>query len=298
MPTTRPGMKSVQSVIVSLMVSILAAFFCRAVMAGEAAQIRTDKDAYRSGETVKVQFFNASGKDSDWICIVAAGQPEDEAGDYQYMPEGVDQGTLTFTAPPPGKYEARAYYHYKRNGYAVSARHAFSVESDTPAAAPAAPAAEAGKAKPAAAPAARAPVPGDSYRISLSVFHFTPLNMEASPYGIAATNTIVNSLKREPSFVMLDRRDLETYLFANDLRQTDRTESAIQIGARLGLNFVIAGNVESRGTMIVTNCKVIGIEKKSVIFAERSVSMGESDLIVKMAKLGEAIREAILRNTP
>jgi len=29
----------------------------------------------------------------------------------------------------------------------------------------------------------------------------------------------------------------------------------------MGLNFVIAGSVENKGTMIVTNCKVIGIEK-------------------------------------
>ena len=293
MPTNRPGMKPIGSIIVLL----LMAFCCRTAMAGDAAQIKTDKEIYRSGEPVKVQFFNAPGSDSDWICIIAAGQPEDEAGDYQYMPKGVDQGVLTFNSPPPGKYEARAYYHYKRNGYVVSARQGFSVESDLPAAPAAALPAAAGKGKPADTPAIKA-VSADSFRVNISVFHFTPLNMDASPYSITAANTIVNSLKKQPSFIMLDRKDLETFLFANDLQQSDRTENAIKIGTRLGLNFVVVGSVESRGTMIVTNCKVIGIEKRDVIFADRSVSMGESDLIVKMTKLGDAIGEAVLKNRP
>ena len=51
------------------------------------------------------------------------------------------------------------------------------------------------------------------------------------------------------------------FRFANDLQQNDRMENVIHIGTNMGLNFVIAGSVENKGTMIVTNCKVIGIEK-------------------------------------
>jgi hypothetical protein len=57
--------------------------------------------------------------------------------------------------------------------------------------------------------------------------------MGASPYGITATNTIINSLKKQPSFVMLDRKDLETFLFASDLQQNDRTENVIHIGTKM-----------------------------------------------------------------
>jgi TolB-like protein len=298
MPTTGPGMKAIRSIIVLIMV----VFCCRTAMAGAAPQIKTDKDIYSSGETIKVNFFNAPGNPRDWICIVAAGSPDDDAGDYQYMPRGVAEGVLTFDSRPPGKYEARAYYNYSRNGYVVSARHGFSVASGAPPAAPemaspADPRTGAEKAKPAESPVTKT-VPGDSLRVSVSVFHFTPLNMGASPYGITATNTIINSLKKQPSFVMLDRKDLETFLFANDLQQNDRTENVIHIGTKLGLNFVIAGSVENKGTMIVTNCKVISIEKRKVVFTDKSISMGESNLIGNMTKMSDAIREAILRNTP
>ena len=50
--------------------------------------------------------------------------------------------------------------------------------------------------------------------------------------------------------------------------------------------------------MIVTNCKVISVEKRKVVFTNKSVSMGESDLIGNMTKMSDAVREAILRNTP
>ena len=178
----------------------------------------------------------------------------------------------------------------------------FSVGSGAPPAVPATaspadPRTGAEKTKPAESPVITT-VPGDSLRVSVSVFHFTPLNMGASPYSITATNTIIDSLKKQPSFVMLDRKDLETFLFANDLQQNDRTENVIHIGTKLGLNFVIAGSVENKGTTIVTNCKVISIEKRKVVFTDKSLSMGESDLISNMMKMSDAIREAILRNTP
>ncbi len=90
--------------------------------------LTTEKTVYRSGEKIRVLFSGAPGNDADWICIVPAGTPDTEAGDYKYMPKGLKQGFLAFDSPPaPGKYEARAYFDYKRRGYAVSARHAFSV---------------------------------------------------------------------------------------------------------------------------------------------------------------------------
>jgi len=92
-----------------------------------AASVRTDRAVYRPGESIRVLFSGAPGDGADWICIVPASSPDTDAGDYKYMPQGQSQGALSFDAPQPGKYEARAYYHYRRQGYVVSARYAFSV---------------------------------------------------------------------------------------------------------------------------------------------------------------------------
>lgn len=261
--------------------------------------VNTDKESYKPGEAIKVNFFNAPGNDRDWICIVPAGAPDTDAGDYKYMPKGLSRGVLTFDSPATGKYEARAYYNYGRNGYVVSGRHAFSV-SDNPSsvdskmAAPVTPPADSERIT-SLEKSERKPISRGAAHYNVSVFRFTPLNMEASGTSLTATNALFNALKTEPSFEMLDRKELETFLAINDLQQNDQMENAVNIGARMGLNFVIAGTIEKRGSIIVTNCKVIGIDRKKIIFSKHFISSGENNLVSDFKKLGDSIIEAILR---
>jgi hypothetical protein len=100
-----------------------------AAIGGEAPRVSTDKEIYSIVEAIKVSFFNAPGRDDDWICIVPAGSPDTESGDYQYMPRGLGQGFIMFGPRSAGKYEVRAYYNYNSKGYVVSARYPFSVVS-------------------------------------------------------------------------------------------------------------------------------------------------------------------------
>ena len=118
------------SPIVSIVLLIIATFFCQPSSVEGASVVRTDKEIYHQGEAIRVHFTNAPGNDSDWMCIVPAGSPDTDAGDYKYMPRGFGQGFLLFDPRSPGEYEVRAYYNYRRNGYVVSGRYAFSVVSD------------------------------------------------------------------------------------------------------------------------------------------------------------------------
>jgi len=131
-------------VVTTVLLLMVAILFQPGLVRGEQT-VNTDKDTYGVGEKIKVHFSNAPGNDSDWITIVPAGSPDTEGGDYKYTPKGSGQGFLVFDPPPPGNYEARAYYDYSRKGYVVSGRHAFSVGSGA-AGGMAGPAAQAGKA--------------------------------------------------------------------------------------------------------------------------------------------------------
>ncbi|MCX5857216.1 MAG: ankyrin repeat domain-containing protein [Deltaproteobacteria bacterium] len=137
-------------------------------------------------------------------------------------------------------------------------------------------------------------VPRGASQVKVAVFHFTPLNMEASHHGITATNSLITTLKLEPSFVVLDRKDLEIFLAINDLQQDDRTENVLNIGTRLGLNVVVAGSIEKRGSQIITNCKVVSIDQQKALFTKQSRSQGEANLISDMKKLSDAITDALL----
>ncbi|MCG7852783.1 MAG: hypothetical protein MIO92_09700, partial [Methanosarcinaceae archaeon] len=116
--------------IVTIVLLMMVALFCQPDPVEGASVVRTDKDIYNQGEAIRVHFTNAPGNDRDWMCIVPAGSPDTEAGDYKYMPRGLGQGFLIFNNRSPGEYEVRAYYNYSRNGYVVSGRYTFSVVSD------------------------------------------------------------------------------------------------------------------------------------------------------------------------
>jgi hypothetical protein len=116
--------------ITSMIVLIILAFCCQTAVAYGQPLIQTDKDIYNYGEAITVRFYNAPGYARDWICIVPAGSPDTEAGDYQYIPEGAAQGALIFKSPRPGQYEARAYYNYSAFRYIVSDRYLFTVAGE------------------------------------------------------------------------------------------------------------------------------------------------------------------------
>ena len=115
-----------------LVLFVVALFFAFAttVMAEGGSLIQTDKETYNYGEAITVHFYNAPGYASDWICIVPAGSPDTEAGDYKYIPEGMKQGVLIFKSPRPGQYEARAYYNYSAFRYTVSDRYLFTIKGE------------------------------------------------------------------------------------------------------------------------------------------------------------------------
>lgn len=89
--------------------------------------IYTGKDRYQANESIVVYFTQSPGLNSDWISLVPAGSPDNYSGTYQYLPPGLPESSLVFSPQPPGRYEVRVYYNYRRNGYLVSARYPFTV---------------------------------------------------------------------------------------------------------------------------------------------------------------------------
>jgi len=279
-------------IIVCAVMLFMVAFCCLSAIADDAGLIKTDKAAYTKGETINVNFLGATGSNRDWICIVPAESPDTEAGDYKYMPDGLSEGVLTFDAPTPGKYEVRAYYNYSRKGYVVAARYGFSVLDEASAAQSAVALAKVKSADSSQATLIKA----GSSLINVAVFHFTPLSVDATGYGITVTNALLNNPKMQSSFVLLGRKDLEIFLSANNLQQNDEMENIIEIGTRLGLNYVIAGTISKRGSTLVTSYKVVSIAQKNIIFANQFKAVGEADLINNVTNMSTAVIEAIRQN--
>lgn len=132
-----------------------------------------------------------------------------------------------------------------------------------------------------------------SPKVKLSVFNFGTVNIEASGYGTTVSNMIVSTLAANPSLAVLDRKELEAFLSLNDLQQNDDMNNVIQIGSRLGLDVIVVGTVERRGSIIHIRSNVIQIDRKRSILRTRVAAMGDAGLASETHKLSEEIRKAI-----
>ena len=132
----------------------------------------------------------------------------------------------------------------------------------------------------------------------ISVFNFGTINLESSGLGTTVTNSLINFLKTDPSISLLDRKDLETFLNFNDLQQNDQLDNVVNIGTRLGLDFVIVGSVDKRGSAINVSCSLIDIDKKKEVYSARVRAFGESALASEVGKLGSLISAVLKKNSP
>ncbi|MCX5854713.1 MAG: fibronectin type III domain-containing protein, partial [Deltaproteobacteria bacterium] len=130
-------------------------------------------------------------------------------------------------------------------------------------------------------------------QVKVSVFNFGTVNMEASGYGTTVTNMLMNSLGAEHTLYLLDRKELESFLNLNDLQQNDNLDNVVNIGARLGLNVIVVGSVEKKGSIIAINCKVIHVEQKRPIMNTQVRSLGDAGLVNEIRKLTSLITTTI-----
>jgi len=144
--------------------------------------------------------------------------------------------------------------------------------------------------------APRGPVHANEYKVS--VFNFGTLNIEASGLGTSVTNGLISTLKSNPSICILDRKDLETFLSLNDLQQNDQLDNVVNIGSRLGLDFIVVGSVSKRGSAIQVKCSLVQVDKKKEVYSTQVRAFGESALTAEVAKLGSLLIAALTRNDP
>jgi len=130
-------------------------------------------------------------------------------------------------------------------------------------------------------------------QVRISVFNFGTVNLEASGLGATVTNQLINLLGEDASLTMLDRKELEAFLSLNDLQQNDQMNNVVDIGTRLGLNVVVVGSVEKKGSVIMVLCKAVQIEQKKTILSVRVAAVGEAGLTGEIRKLSQQIRNAV-----
>jgi TolB-like protein len=141
------------------------------------------------------------------------------------------------------------------------------------------------------------PINQPDHRISVSVFAFKPGSLDAAPYGPQVTTELINALKGNPTLNILDRRDLEEFLLINELQQNDSIDNILNIGRRLGLNFIVSGIIEKDGSRIVLNCIAVDIYKAEIAYRRKIQVLGNANLEAELKKISDGISAAISSRT-
>ncbi|MDQ5984636.1 MAG: hypothetical protein CSYNP_00331 [Syntrophus sp. SKADARSKE-3] len=133
-------------------------------------------------------------------------------------------------------------------------------------------------------------------QVKLCVFNFGAVNIEASGYGTTVSNMLINSLSPDATLAIMDRKELESFLNLNDLQQNDQIDNVLLIGSRLGLDVVVVGTVEKKGTVINIRCNVVQIDRKRSILRTRVSAMGDAGLMTEVRKLSDEVRKTVADN--
>jgi uncharacterized protein len=130
--------------------------------------------------------------------------------------------------------------------------------------------------------------------VKMSIFNFQPLNIDSSTLSTTVTNTLTASLTTDANISILDRKTLEEFLSLNEMQQNDKLDNVANIGSRLGLDAIVIGTVEKKGTVLAINCKVINIEQKKVIFSQQVRSLGDARMGEDINDLAKAVKKSVM----
>jgi hypothetical protein len=90
---------------------------------------RTQKNVYKPGEPIVVEFSGLPGYETDWITIVSAAVSDTTYNEWYYT-DGKQSGYMTFKGLSAGTYEVRVYFNWSEGGYKVRDRYRFIVSNN------------------------------------------------------------------------------------------------------------------------------------------------------------------------
>lgn len=129
--------------------------------------------------------------------------------------------------------------------------------------------------------------------VKIALFNFQASKIELSAQGTTITNMLSDTLMATQCAYVLERKELEEFLQLNDLQQKSKLDNVLNIGSRLGLEAIVLGTVEKKGTVLLVHCRVVSMEKKRVIFSKLIKTLGEENLASEISALGKAIVAAV-----
>ncbi len=99
----------------------------------------------------------------------------------------------------------------------------------------------------------------------LALFNLRPLNIEAIGYDGEILYSLITSLENKRSLRTMPRRELEERLNHEGLSQGDTAPRVLTAGTKLGVDYVLFGNVSKVGSQIKAKISLLGVKQGRVL---------------------------------
>ena len=102
-------------------------------------------------------------------------------------------------------------------------------------------------------------------RNALAIFNLKATNIEAMGYNGEILHALISSIESNKDIDLMPRREIEEVLFKTGLVQDNTHEAVLAAGKALGINFVLFGDVNKKGSEIITRLSLMDIEHKGIV---------------------------------
>lgn len=121
---------------------------------------------------------------------------------------------------------------------------------------------------------------------------FVAGNIEAMAFTEYLTTVLLNELERTGAFEVSERKSLEAAMDLEGVRSDSLGQEQLQrLGTRLGVDFLVSGNVSSQPQGMLIEVRVLGLRGQRVILTEKQ-RMNESEMSRSLQELALRIRDA------
>jgi fibronectin type 3 domain-containing protein len=126
----------------------------------------------------------------------------------------------------------------------------------------------------------------------LAIFNLRPLNIEAIGYDGEILYSLITDLEHKRSILNMPRREMEERLYQEGLSQSDVPTRVLTAGSKLGVDYVLFGNVSKAGAKIKAKISLLGVKERRVLASWSPVFSSNEEIAQATSRLADQI-EAI-----
>jgi len=134
-------------------------------------------------------------------------------------------------------------------------------------------------------------------RSSLALFNLTPISMDAIGADADLLFSLETELDKSQSISVMSRRDMEAILYRIGGAQVSDTNKIMSYGLELGVNFVLAGEIDKTGSIVKINIKLVDISNNRVSQTWTESYNGRGDILQRSKLLAKAIEKTLIESS-